>query len=75
MNPDAQPVKDTNPAAAPAIDEPSTITLAMMREFLSVPLLCDALDSVGFTRQSPRLPILPITVPEMMLVGRGKTTL
>ncbi len=54
---------------------PAHITLAMMREVLSVPLLCDALDSFGYTRQSPRLPIVPITMPDVTLIGRCKTTL
>lgn len=47
----------------------------MMRDVLSVPLLCDALDAAGFKRQSPRLPIIPITVPGITLIGRCKTTL
>ena len=47
----------------------------MMREVLSVPLLCDALDAAGFKRQSPRLPIVSITMPGITLVGRCKTTL
>jgi regulator of RNase E activity RraA len=51
------------------------ITLSMMREFLSVPLFCDALDSFGYTRQSPRLPIVPITMPGVTLIGRCKTSL
>lgn len=54
---------------------PETITLEMMRRVLSVPLLCDALDAAGFSRQSPRLPIIPITMPEVTLIGRVKTTL
>lgn len=53
----------------------SEITLDMMRKVLSVPLLCDALDSFGFTRQSPRLPIIPVTLPDVTLIGRAKTTL
>jgi len=56
-------------------EQPTEITLAMMREVLSVPLLCDALDSFGFTRQSPRLPIVPVTLPEVTLIGRAKTSL
>jgi len=55
--------------------DPAEITLAMMREVLSVPLLCDALDSFGYTRQSPRLPIAPITMPDVTLIGRAKTSL
>lgn len=54
---------------------PATITLDMMRQVLSVPLLCDALDAAGFTRQSPRLPIVPITMPDVTLIGRAKTSL
>lgn len=54
---------------------PLTITFAMMRELLSVPLLCDALDAAGYKRQSPRLPIVPITIPGSTLIGRCKTTL
>lgn len=55
--------------------EPAHITLAMMRDVLSVPLLCDALDSYGYRRQSPRLPIVPITMPDATLMGRCKTSL
>lgn len=54
---------------------PATITLDMMRMVLSVPLLCDALDAAGLTRQSPRLPIVPITMPDVTLIGRAKTSL
>lgn len=61
--------------AASSQNDPETITLAMMRDVLSVPLLCDALDSFGFTRQSPRLPIVPITMPDVTLIGRAKTSL
>lgn len=50
------------------------ISLAQMRELLTVPLLCDALDGMGLSRQAPRLPLIPLTVPGM-LVGRAKTTL
>lgn len=53
---------------------PSTITLAMMRETFTSAVVCDALDSEGFTRQSPRLPIRPLTVAGV-LIGRCKTTL
>lgn len=51
------------------------ISLAMIREQLSVPLLCDALDMMGLTRQSPRLPLIPLTVDGRLLFGRAKTTL
>ena len=50
------------------------ITLAMMREVLSVALVCDALDAEGLPRQSPRVKLHPLTVPTL-LVGRCKTTL
>jgi len=46
----------------------------MMREKLYCAVICDALDSVGRTNQSPRVPFLPLTV-ETVLVGRCKTTL
>lgn len=60
---------------ASASIDPTSITLQMMRDVLSVPLLCDALDSFGYTRQSPRLPIVPITMPDITLIGRARTTL
>ena len=50
-----------------------TITLAMMREHLFSAVVCDALDSLGYTRQSPRVQLKPLTV-ETVLVGRCKTT-
>ena len=52
-----------------------SISLEMMREQLTVPLLCDALDSVGYRRQSPLLPIVPLTISDGLLIGRCKTTL
>jgi 4-hydroxy-4-methyl-2-oxoglutarate aldolase len=55
--------------------EKGKITLEMMRERLTVPLLCDALDSAGYRHQSPRLPISPITLPDVTLIGRCKTSL
>lgn len=62
--------------ASPNSDsQPAEITLQMIREALSVPLLCDSLDAAGYPHQSPRLPIFPITLPEYFLVGRAKTTL
>ena len=54
---------------------PAEISLNEMRRVLSVPLLCDALDGAGFRHQSPRLPIRPITIPNITLIGRCKTTL
>jgi len=53
---------------------PSEITLAMMRESLYSAVVCDALDSLGYMRQSPRVMLRPWTV-EGLLVGRCKTTL
>lgn len=50
------------------------ITLAMMREKLYVAVVCDALDSLGLTHQSPRVPLPPWTVSRL-LVGRCRTTL
>jgi regulator of RNase E activity RraA len=49
-------------------------SLAQMREHLYSAVVCDALDSLGLTNQSPRVPIRPLTVSGV-LVGRCKTTL
>lgn len=49
-------------------------TLAMMREKLTAAVVCDALDAMGYRRQSPRIPLRPLTMPSV-LVGRCKTTL
>lgn len=56
------------------MNHPETITLAMMRQTFTSAVVCDALDSEGYTRQSPRLPIRPLTV-DHVLIGRCKTTL
>lgn len=53
---------------------PSEITLGMMRETLYSAVVCDALDGLGFPRQSPRVALRPLTVSGV-LVGRCKTTL
>jgi len=53
---------------------PAEITLAMMRSELYSAVVCDALDGLGYRRQSPRLPLTPLTSGRM-LVGRCKTTL
>lgn len=53
---------------------PAEITLAMMRESLYTAVVCDALDGLGFRRQSPRIALQPLTV-NGLLVGRAKTTL
>ncbi len=55
-------------------DTPSPITLDMMRQALYVAVVCDALDAVGLTRQSPRVQF-PIRTTPGVLVGRAKTTL
>jgi len=75
MTSDPSSPATSNSQSAPSANDPTTITLSMMREFLSVPLFCDALDSFGYTRQSPRLPIVPITMPDVTLIGRCKTSL
>ena len=56
------------------MNEASTITLAMMRESLYSAVVSDALDGLGYKRQSPRLPLRPFTT-NGLLVGRCKTTL
>ena len=53
---------------------PAQITLPMMREYLYSAVVSDALDGLGFQRQSPRLQFLPYT-GNGLLVGRCKTTL
>lgn len=53
---------------------PDVITLAMMREHLYSAVVSDALDAMGFTHQSPRVPLKPYT-GNGLLVGRCKTTL
>ncbi|MCX5661082.1 MAG: RraA family protein [Planctomycetota bacterium] len=50
------------------------ITLDMMREHLYSAVVCDALDALGYTHQSPRLQ-LPALTGCPKLVGRCKTTL
>lgn len=50
------------------------ITLDMMRRELYSAVVCDALDALGYTHQSPRVQLRPMTVNEK-LVGRCKTTL
>lgn len=52
----------------------SEITLPMMRESLYAAVVADALDSLGFGHQSPRVPLRPWT-SDSVLVGRCKTTL
>jgi len=50
------------------------ITLEMMRQTLYSAVVCDALDALGHRRQSPRVPLKPLTGCRK-LVGRCKTTL
>lgn len=50
------------------------ISLAQMRERFYCAVVCDALDAVGLARQSPRVPLRPLTTSGV-LVGRAKTTL
>ena len=53
---------------------PSTITLDMMRRTLYAAVVCDALDSLGYRNQSPRVQLVPYS-GDGLLVGRCKTTL
>jgi regulator of RNase E activity RraA len=53
---------------------PTEITLPMMQQAFTSAVVSDALDAEGYTRQSPRLQIKPLTV-NLVLVGRCKTTL
>ena len=50
------------------------ITLTMMREKLYSAVVADALDGLGYTHQSPRVQLPPLTGISKM-VGRCKTTL
>ena len=50
------------------------ITLEKIRETLFTAIVCDVLDSMGHTHQSPRVPWRPMTEAQV-LVGRCKTTL
>lgn len=51
-----------------------SISLDMMRQSLYSAVVCDALDSLGLTHQSPRVELRPMTA-DGVLVGRCKTTL
>jgi len=53
---------------------PETITLPMMRETLYAAVVSDALDQLGYRRQSPSVELSPLTGIGR-LVGRCKTTL
>ena len=51
-----------------------SLTLADMRANLYAAVVCDALDALGYTNQSPRLQ-LPFLTGDGVLAGRCKTTL
>jgi regulator of RNase E activity RraA len=51
-----------------------TITLSMMRQSLYSAVVADALDEAGYTSQSPRVALRPLSL-NGTLVGRAKTTL
>lgn len=53
---------------------PKPLTLDMIRETLYSAVICDALDSLGYRNQSPRVQIQAMT-GQSVLVGRCKTTL
>ena len=52
----------------------SKITLQQIREHLYSAVICDALDSIGHTHQSPRTQFQQLTT-QQMIVGRCRTTL
>lgn len=52
----------------------SDITLPMMRQSLYAAVVADALDSLGYTHQSPRVRLTPYS-GDSVLIGRCKTTL
>ncbi len=53
---------------------PNEITLSQVREHMYSAVICDALDSIGYTNQSPRAPLRQLTSSDM-IVGRCRTTL
>ncbi|GAB4146751.1 MAG: RraA family protein [Planctomycetaceae bacterium] len=55
------------------MSDDTTITLEMMRETFYSAVMSDALDGLGYRRQSPRIPLAPQTV-NTVLIGRCKTT-
>jgi regulator of RNase E activity RraA len=46
-----------------------------MRQRLYAAVVADALDTLGYRNQSPRVNLFPYTAPNQVLVGRCKTTL
>ena len=55
-------------------ETPDKITLEMMRSSFYSAVVSDALDALGYPRQSPRVSLIPLTT-ESVLVGYCKTTL
>ena len=55
-------------------ETPDKITLEMMRSSFYSAVVSDALDALGYPRQSPRVSLAPLTT-ESVLVGYCKTTL
>lgn len=53
---------------------PNPMTLELIEEHLYAAVLCDALDSIGYRHQSPRVS-LPFQTSPRRLAGRCKTTL
>jgi 4-hydroxy-4-methyl-2-oxoglutarate aldolase len=49
-------------------------TIAEVQQSLYTPVICDALDALGYRNQAPRLPFFAIG-PRIRIVGRCKTTL
>jgi regulator of RNase E activity RraA len=56
------------------VEETTNITIPTIREQLYSAVVSDALDSIGFPRQSPRVALPPLTGVEKV-VGRCRTTL
>jgi len=54
--------------------EPAGLTFGQIRESLYSAVVCDALDSLGYTRQSPRVGLSAMT-ERRVLAGRCHTTL
>ena len=52
-----------------------TCSFEDMREHLYTAVVCDALDTLGYRRQSPCVQLLPYSDGQRTLVGRCKTTL
>jgi 4-hydroxy-4-methyl-2-oxoglutarate aldolase len=75
----AEPDATAEESVEVRVDAKTEVTLAMARRELSVPLLCDVLDALGYRNQSPRMSLSHLTAPSddssRMLVGYAKTTL